>query len=947
MRWLLPLLFCLCLFPGGARAQEAPGSNLPQLRELADKLRGTPRELPVLTLLYKAERNAGNAGRAAAIRERIFKHPDNSTAARLSVFFSDADHLAQNADFRAARAQWEQGSALLSQLEADGSQRLYLPRYKARQDASLAAILRVEGRNEEAGQALDRALAANAKDLRLFRDGPGRNRPNAEQEVAMAAHERANLLSEQISLLLVSGRIGAAELVALDWIAAARAAQQGRHLTSALKRYGDVQMAAGRFSRALARFDEVLARQEESELAETSLPGIRARRSRAQALIGLGRWEEAFEAFRAIEKATKGNRAARAVLRAGNDRALVRAMTGRLVEAERTIDNSLASNRSNFGPDHRNTRLTEGLRALVLARYGRDEAALPLFRRYIDGWGYALAGADPAQEESALMQLRHRAILEHYLAVLSRRNGQDDAGLAEAFRVADALRAGPVQQAVTAAAARANVSDPALAALLREDQDLGHAAAALYRTIGEGGDDEATSRKDQEETVDMPAVTSRLREIEARRTTLQSELRQRYPDYQQLLRPLPPLPSDVVAALRAGEVLLSITATENAAHVFVVTADGRVQGHVATVGERRLADLVRRLRAALDVGDTPLERLPPFDIAAAHELYRELLLPLEPLWGGAQHLIVSSGGSLAQIPFGLLLERPELPPPQGRPFDEYASLPWLARRLAVSHVPSASALVALRRLPPLAKDRQPFVGFGDPDFGGNAPPTSGSLRSVRRNADVAVPSASQLEAFRTLAPLPDTRDEILALARTLGAAAGSTYLGSTASRVNALSPALGRRAVVAFATHGLQAGELPGLDQPALALSLAKDSTAPPLLTLGDVLGLRLDADWVVLSACNTAGAEGEAAEALSGLGRGFFFAGARAILVTHWPVESASARKLVSATFARFAGDRQLARAEALRRAQVELMQDRSGPFSYAHPLFWAPYALIGDGGR
>lgn len=941
MRWLA---LCLgLLLTAGAWGQEG-SAVVARLRERAEEVRGTPRELPVLLNLYKSERFAGNFLRAARVRERLLEHPDATPFIRLSVHFLDAGFLAQNADPRGAREQWEQGAALLARMEAEGTQRLYLPRARARQEAVLAAILRVEGRSDEAGQVLDRALAANARDIRLFREGAGSSRPNAGRELATAEDDRANLLSEQITLRIATGRIGAAELVALEWLQAARDGR-AKQLTSALKRHGDVLMAAGRFSRALARFDEALARQREAGLDATSVPMIRTRRSRAQALMGQGRWEDAFEEFRDVEMTIRGNPLANRILLAGPDRALARAMTGRLVEAEHSIDNALASNRRNFGPDHPTTVASEGLRALVLTRFKRDEAALPQFRRYLDGWGYSLAGADPAQEESALVQLRHRLILEHYLAVLARRADGDAAALGEAFRVADALRAGHVQQAVTAAAARANIGDTALAALLREDQDLGHAAAALYRALGEGGKNGAEARENAPVPLEAGA---RLREIEARRAALQAELRQRFPDYQQLVRPMPPLPAEIAALLRPGEALVSIAATADASYVFAVAADGRAQLHVAPLGERWLAERVRRLRMALDVGDTPLERLPPFDVAAAHELYRELLLPLEPLWSEAKHLIVSSGGSLAQIPFGLLAERPELPPPQGRPFAEYAQVPWLARRLAVSHVPSAAALAALRKLRPLTNGRRPFVGFGDPDFGGAAQASPGRLRSVRRNAEAqGEPAASLLAAFRALAPLPDTREEILTLARTLGAAQDATYLGAAASRVNALSPALGKHTVVAFSTHGLLPGDLPGLDQPALALALTKESAEPPLLTLSDVLGLKLDADWVVLSACNTAGAEGEAAEALSGLGRGFFFAGARAILVTHWPVESESARKLVSATFARFAADRQMTRAEALRAAQLELMAGGGSGFSYAHPLFWAPYALIGDGGR
>ena len=118
-------------------------------------------------------------------------------------------------------------------------------------------------------------------------------------------------------------------------------------------------------------------------------------------------------------------------------------------------------------------------------------------------------------------------------------------------------------------------------------------------------------------------------------------------------------------------------------------------------------------------------------------------------------------------------------------------------------------------------------------------------------------------------------------------------------------------------------------------------------------MALKLDADWVVLSACNTGAGAGAGAEAASGLGRAFFYAGTRALLVTNWSVHSQSARELVTDLFKRQADDPKLTRGEALRQAMMALMEARAIPtltgkteFAYAHPLFWAPYTIIGDGG-
>jgi len=166
---------------------------------------------------------------------------------------------------------------------------------------------------------------------------------------------------------------------------------------------------------------------------------------------------------------------------------------------------------------------------------------------------------------------------------------------------------------------------------------------------------------------------------------------------------------------------------------------------------------------------------------------------------------------------------------------------------------------------------------------------------------------------------------------------------------------LSDRRVLAFATHGLVPGDLNGLTQPALALSspTVVGGDEDGVLTMGEILGLRLDADWVVLSACNTAAGEGAGAEAVSGLGRAFFYAGARSLLVSNWPVETTSAKALTTGIFERQSNDPTLSRAEALQQAMLGLIDEggymddrRRMAFSYAHPIFWAPFSLIGDGG-
>jgi CHAT domain-containing protein len=151
--------------------------------------------------------------------------------------------------------------------------------------------------------------------------------------------------------------------------------------------------------------------------------------------------------------------------------------------------------------------------------------------------------------------------------------------------------------------------------------------------------------------------------------------------------------------------------------------------------------------------------------------------------------------------------------------------------------------------------------------------------------------------------------------------------------------------VIHFATHGLVAGDLLGASEPGLLLT--PPQTASDIddgyLSASEVAALKLDADWVILSACNTAAGNTSDAEARSGLARAFFYAGARSLLVSHWSVNSDATVKLITKAVAELKSDPKIGRAEALRRAMLAMIDN--GKEGEAHPAMWAPFVLVGEG--
>jgi len=619
----------------------------------------------------------------------------------------------------------------------------------------------------------------------------------------------------------------------------------------------------------------------------------------------------------------------------------------------------------------------DGAAALDHGRAAAESAMLVLDRSGpgVSGGGAVAGGFGPA----------FRA---HALRLAGPADAGDAAALAEAFEMIQRTRITSTAGALDRMAARFAEGEGDLAGLVRQRQDAGRARAQAVATLSQ----ELSRPQAARDAASVDQARGAVATLDERIAGLDAALAERFPDYADLTDPAPLSVAEAQALLQPREGMLAVAAGEAGTVAVLLTADAAAIQR-SDMTRDALAAQVERLRGSLDptrVGT--VDNLFRFDPRLAHGLFTALFGSLAPRLDALDRLILVPDGALDSLPPAVLLTDP---PTADRfaDFEAFRTAPWLIRKLAVSVLPSVSGLRSLRRTARTSAADRPFLGIGDPLLDGHPGPQeglgeeAGNGQGGTRGTDLAGWLASatdaalagpglfrggvaDLRAVRALAPLPDSAVELSAMARALSEDVSGADGSALMLREAATEAALRRRddlaayRVLAFATHGIVAGELAGLAEPALVLTppdppdpAAVQPQDDGLLTASEVTGLDLDADWVILSACNTAAPDGTpGADGLSGLAKAFFYAGSRALFVSHWPVVSSSAVQLTTGMLramgrgATGKSEGGTARAAAHRTAMLSLIDgsvtaDGSTDMT-AHPLFWAPFVVVGEGG-
>ena len=496
---------------------------------------------------------------------------------------------------------------------------------------------------------------------------------------------------------------------------------------------------------------------------------------------------------------------------------------------------------------------------------------------------------------------------------------------AEMFEAAQLAMGSRTALDIAQATARLAAGDPKTAAVIRDYQDKQSEfdAAQAERDVA------VANRGTAEQ---LAAIDTRIETAQKARDQSEAVVLTAAPRYVEWSEK-PATESEVRDRLSANEAVAFLFVSRKGSYGFLAKHGGTLAYRIP-MNEAGIAASITKLR------DSTVERpggLPNFDFATGYALYAALFGPVEKDLDGVSELSVAATGDLLRFPLAALVTQPGVSVSNG----DYRQVPWLLRRVALGYFPSPRVYVNLRGRSGGTTASEPYIGFGD------------FLPATRAQLAATFPRdrcRDDFEALGGLERLPNTKVEVAAIAQRLGVGPSDVVLGDAFTKARLTKPDLDQRKIVLLATHALLPEDLKCQPGPSIVVSVAANApnANAGFLSPGDIEKLKLDADLIVLSACNTAGPSAKTGESLSGLARAFFRAGARGVMVTHWSIASGAAVPLMINTFP--TGRADLDTAQALRQAQLQMIETAGGgnnPIELSYPNYWAAFALIGDGVR
>jgi len=442
--------------------------------------------------------------------------------------------------------------------------------------------------------------------------------------------------------------------------------------------------------------------------------------------------------------------------------------------------------------------------------------------------------------------------------------------------------------------------------------------------------------------LDKAEETRLLDELEGLRRSWRSQQEQvarGSEQYADLVLPRPVTVKDVQSVLAPDEVLLEYSVASDTLILWALT-NNEIEAYRIPGAEEKsiLEQYLVTLREPL-IGSDEISR----HLDLGRRLYRELLEPGGEHIRGKKKLIIAPDGPLYYLPFEAVIFLGSTDPSNNP--TSLSDVPYLVKEFQVSYVPSASVFVAQRRNRGTkgATVEFPILAFGDPIYQ-EVGPQLGVGNEPGKVAHRALRDAS-------LSRLEFSAEEVERIARIWDIPIDSEHINlqnrATVGRLRELD--LSRYRILHFATHGLMGDEIGWTSQPALVLSqVGNIKEHGGLLQFGDILNLKLNADLVVLSACNTGLGRLRDGEGIVGLTRAFMYAGASSVVVSLWKVEDQSTSLFMERFYQRLKQGE--SKAEALRQAKLEVMQATielkaiGMPQKLASPFYWAPFILVGD---